>query len=72
MSWIIDRIEGDLAVVQAGDAEFTVPVAALPADAGEGSVLRVELDEAATASALQRAADRLAALVDDDGGDFSL
>lgn len=71
--WIIDRIEGDLAIVQAGALEFEVPLNALPAGAHEGQVLSVQVDIDATTATREAAAARLAALAgEDDGGDFSL
>lgn len=44
-TWIVDRIEGDVAVVEdeAGNT-FDVPLAVLPADIREGDVLHVERD----------------------------
>lgn len=70
--WIVDRIEGDLAIVSGAGVGFEVPVAALPEGVSEGDFVRLALDPAARAEARQTAASRLAALVDDDGGDFEL
>lgn len=55
MSWIVDRVEGDLAVVLFNNLSFDVPVAALPAGVVEGSRLRLELE----APQLQAAAERM-------------
>lgn len=43
---IIDRIEGDVAIVLVGESEdeMTIPVADLPQGAKEGSWLRLELE----------------------------
>ena len=44
--WIIDRIEGDLAVVElAVGKTVTIPLSALPEGAKEGSVLSIVLDK---------------------------
>ncbi|HEY3315544.1 MAG TPA: DUF3006 domain-containing protein [Bacillota bacterium] len=51
MKVIVDRIEGELAVLEWGDSTVELPAAELPAGAREGSVLtvRLELDEDETA-----------------------
>ena len=63
MRAVIDRIEGEIAVVLLGDEETQValPHRYLPARAQEGSILRVtfEADEAATKTALESAAARI-------------
>ena len=45
---IIDRFEGDYAVVETGDGMVNIPKAELPVGAKEGSVLRLVLDEETT------------------------
>jgi hypothetical protein len=57
---VVDRIEGDIAVVELAGTTVDVPVALLPAGAGEGSVLTFSLAAAGT-DASQTAA-RLAKL----------
>lgn len=58
--FVIDRIEGSTAVVVADDGrEFEVPRRALPEDADEGTVLRLNLDHPVTG-------DWSAAAVDDE------
>lgn len=59
MTITVDRIEGDIAVVEFGDTRVEIPVSALPPGAGEGSVLRFELDEAARETHLDEAEARL-------------
>lgn len=45
MKWIIDRFEGDKAVIEYSDGKhFELPRAALPEGAKEGDVLAVTLD----------------------------
>lgn len=55
----VDRIEGNRAILVLGAELVEVPVALLPAGAGEGSVLALVLDGDAERSARQAAADRL-------------
>ncbi len=68
----VDRIEGDWAVVLAGEDEIQIPSAWLPEGSGEGSAVHVELRSApselkdAVSARLQRL-DKT-----DDGDDFSL
>ena len=46
---VIDRFEGNFAVVELPDGGLAdLPRALVPADAGEGSVLRIETDAAET------------------------
>lgn len=42
--WLIDRFEGDYAVIEFGDICFNVPKSALPSGASEGDVLDVEIN----------------------------
>lgn len=60
MSWIVDRIEGDLAVVLFNELTFEVPVAALPPGLVEGSRLTLGVEAPDTQAAAERMA-RLAA-----------
>lgn len=59
----LDRFEGDLAVLLLGDEERKVnfPKAYLPASAGEGDYLKIDImrDEEATAQAEQEALELL-------------
>lgn len=49
MQWIIDRMEGKIAVVESQKGTiFSVPVSALPKNAKEGDVLSVSVDEQTT------------------------
>jgi len=73
---VVDRIEGDIAVLESADgASYTVSVALLPAGAQEGSWLRMqlELDPEGTRAASERVAGLRAELIEeDDGEDFAL
>lgn len=72
---VVDRIEGDFAVLTDGRTQVDVPLAWLPADVAEGWHLRVEFSRDADAEATRRAdiADRMRRLsADDDGGDIDL
>lgn len=71
----IDRIEGDVAVLETADAaSFTLPVDLLPPGAREGTWLRLSLDidPQETADARAEVASLREGLVDDDGEDFAL
>ncbi|MGI5979674.1 MAG: DUF3006 domain-containing protein [Oscillospiraceae bacterium] len=47
---VIDRFEGDFAVVELPDGSFAkLPRTLVPTDAGESSVLKIETDAAETA-----------------------
>lgn len=73
MSWTVDRIEGDQAVIRSADATFNVPVSALPDGIDEGDILTVAIDVEGTRAARAAAEARIQALAqDDDGQDFSL
>ncbi len=56
---VVDRIDGELAVVVAGSATFTLPVVLLPEGTREGDVLVLSRDDAATAARKDDAAARL-------------
>lgn len=45
---VVDRIEGDLAVLELGGVEVLWPVGSLPAGVVEGSALRVTIELAPT------------------------
>ncbi len=61
MKVIIDRFEGDLAILEWGESTVDVPRQDLPAGAAEGSVLtvRFELDEDGTAARRIRSAEMI-------------
>lgn len=59
---VIDRIEGDIAVLVLGEHRVELPLAALPAGAHEGAVLRLVLDESEEARILAENEARLARL----------
>ena len=44
MKWIIDRIEGDIAVCEADDAMLNIPLCALPDNVKENDVISVDID----------------------------
>lgn len=48
MNWIIDRIENNIAVCEAGDVSLDVPLSALPKGASEGDVITLAIDKAQT------------------------
>ena len=45
MKWIIDRFEGDFAVVECDGSYFDLPKYALPKDADEGDVVEVTINK---------------------------
>lgn len=66
---VVDRIEGDRAVLEVGDERIEVPVSVLPEGAGEGSVLSFALDttsEAAIRAEAEARLERLKASSPDD------
>lgn len=72
---VVDRIEGEYAVLTDGRTLADVPLAWLPADVAEGWHLRADFSRDADAEATRRAdiADRIRRLsTDDDGGDIDL
>lgn len=71
MRFVVDRIEGDIAVLETDGTTIDVPVAALPAGVEEGWALHWDGD---TYTQVEAVAGRgMADLMgDDDGGDFSL
>jgi hypothetical protein len=68
--YIIDRIEGDVAVVEHGDDMLNIPLSELPKGVREGSVLRkkegggFEPDEAARKKRLKTLKDRFSSLLE--------
>lgn len=51
---VVDRIEGDVAVLEVGGTTVDVPVAALPEGAREGSVLALTLQDSDSADMAAR------------------
>jgi len=55
MKYIIDRFEGDFAIVELSDKTFVnIPKAAIPSEAKEGSVIDVTIDEDSTAARTEK------------------
>ncbi|MGN1421204.1 MAG: DUF3006 domain-containing protein [Eubacterium sp.] len=49
MKWIVDRIEGDCAVVELENGKTAdIPLISLPEDIKEGAVINVSVDKAET------------------------
>lgn len=48
MTFIIDRFEGNMAVVELGDNFYNIPKALLPENAKEGDVITTEINEKET------------------------
>lgn len=60
MKLIIDRFEGDFAVIELPDGKMIdCPKALLPDDAKEGSILNITVDETATNDKLKKVTDRM-------------
>ncbi len=75
MFWVVDRIEGSLAVLEGDGGTLEKPLSELPAGVAEGWVLRADFqrDEAEERRREDAVTERFDALAsDDDGGDFSL
>ena len=51
---ILDRFEGDFAVIETESGMISIPKAELPADAAEGSILRISVDHDETAARRMR------------------
>lgn len=72
---VVDRIEGTIAVLEVEGKTYELPTSVLPEGAGEGSVLRLSLDEAAAGDVLAQSRarlERLKARNPGSGGTFSL
>jgi len=55
MKYIIDRFEGDFAIVELSDETLVnIPKAAIPPDANEGSVIDVTVDKENTATRTEK------------------
>lgn len=60
MKLIIDRFEGDFAVIELPDGKMIdCPKALLPDDAKEGSIFNITVDETATNDKLKKVTDRM-------------
>lgn len=44
MKWVIDRFEGNFAVVESEGAYFNIPKDIVPSDAKEGSILEISIN----------------------------
>lgn len=66
MRIIVDRFEGDFAVVELEDGSvIDCPKALLPTNAKEGSIINITVDENATNEKLQRVTERMNKLFKD-------
>lgn len=65
MRWVIDRIESDIAIIEAGKECINVPVKCLPKGVKEGDVLSVNIDKDATSEQLKRARSKMDSLFSD-------
>ena len=66
MKLIIDRFEGDFAVVELPDGEMIdCPKVLLPDNANEGSILNITVDETATNDKLKNVTERMNKLFKD-------
>ena len=66
MRIIVDRFEGDCAVVELEDGSvIDCPKALLPTNAKEGSIINITVDENATNEKLQRVTERMNKLFKD-------
>lgn len=59
MKWIIDRFEGNYAVVGCGDVYFNVPKSALPPNVLEGDIVDIVINVAETDAKTNKVKDRL-------------
>lgn len=50
MIWIVDRFEGDFAVLECGEETFSIPKSALPKKLSEGDVLEISKNDEQTAA----------------------
>ena len=65
---IIDRIENDLAVVEAGDLSFSIPTSLLPDEAKEGDTFTITFASTDNTSTREEAQKRLERLKQRDPG----
>ena len=64
MKWIIDRFEGDFAVVECDGSSFDLPKYALPNDVREGDVVEVTINKNETEKVKNNAEKLLKSLFD--------
>lgn len=57
MEWIVDRIESDTAVIEAGKEYINIPLKFLPGGVGEGDVISVNIDKNTESKRLKKARD---------------
>ena len=67
--FVIDRIEGDIAIVEFGDITFEIPSSVLPEEAKEGSVISLSVHPPEMENQDKEAKERLARLQARDSGD---
>ena len=66
MRIIVDRFEGDFAVVELENGQMIdCPKALLPSNAKEGSIINITVDEKATEEKLQKVTERMNKLFKD-------
>ncbi len=59
MKWVIDRFEGDYALIGCGDMYFNIPKSALPFGISEGDILDIQINVAETDAKTVQVKDRL-------------
>ena len=64
---IIDRFEGNYAIIETDDRAIDIPKSDLPADAKEGDVLRLIIDADKSTLRKKNIEDRMNKLFKDDG-----
>lgn len=65
MNWIIDRIENDTAVCEAGDSFIDIPLSAFPDGVKEGDVIALTIDKSQTADRKRKINDMMNKLFKD-------
>lgn len=53
--WIVDRFEGEYAVIECDDITFSIPKKALPENIKEGDIIKTEIDPQKTQSQKEKA-----------------
>ncbi len=62
MTFIIDRFEGDMAVIEAGGNTYNIPAIILPENAKEGDVITTQIHKEETENKKQEARNLLDSL----------
>lgn len=65
MTWIIDRIENDIAVCEIESFTIDIPLSALPEGVQEGDVISLSVDKAQTADRKEKIKDLMNTLFKD-------